>query len=420
MRRALCALAVSALLPAAAAAGVPAAHLERLPDGMELIVIHEPGTRTGSLRFVVRAGASLDPRGRAGLAHLLEHLVFQGVYEGNGSSLAAAVYAAGGDINAHTSQESTVYTLDAPAELFAPLAERYIAAITNPPLERVDLLRELGVVATEGEFHDRSRGILAFLENTLFAHEGKSVSIIGTRESRESISREDLIRFYTSHYVTTAVTVVVAGDLPPEGARALVSRSVRLPPALSTERPALVADVPEVPLFQTIHAPFSVAVFGYQIEPKDHRLCRGLADLLELRLLEALVVKEPLASAIEVDCRTLRGNEFVLAYAFTRALWASDLPEIVSRVFAESAKSPSYEERKLLLQRAQRRREGYRNGRASVVDEIAAETTRSGTAGTDLGFLAPQAPSRTEIEELARRAFTDERRIRLYLSPFSQ
>jgi predicted Zn-dependent peptidase len=401
--------------PAARRAPAPAPvrpRVERLPDGMELAVIPVPGADVTSLRYVVRAGAAADPAGKAGLAHLLEHLVLQAEMGPDG--LGNAVRAAGGEINGATAQEVTVFSLDAPSAAFAPLAERLLRAITNPPLQRADVVREQQVVLTESEYHGRDGGTLGFVEAALFPES----SILGSRGTRADIHRDDLVSFYVKHYVTSNTSVVVVGDVTPESARALVQRAVLLPPALETEKVVPRAPVPSLPRIEKVRAPITAAVMGYQIGPEDRHACHALAELLELRLLMTLRVREPLLSRVEADCVTLRGSTFFLVFAFTRTLDAADLPDRLGRAFAELTERPAtFREVSLLAQRAERLQRSLLGDPAGLAERAAVELGQP-VAATDLGFLGHHQASPAVVRRFAQRNFTEDRKVFLYFSPF--
>lgn len=404
--------------PARAASGSP----ELLADGTELLVIPRPGAPLTSFRFVVRSGATSDPAGKAGLAHALEHLVFQGSQDVAGPEFLARAHAMGGIVNAYTSAQSTIYTLDAPTEAFLPLVKDFLRIITSPQLPGGTLLaRELGIIQMENVYHPPHAGLSRFVEEALFEGVAVESSIIGTRQSRERITREDLIEFFTRHYVTSNVSLVFSGDVTEQDARAAVDAAYRLPPALPEEKAAPRFQRADYPILSSTRAPTMLMVFGYPVERGDRQACRSVADLLRLRLLLSLHVREPLVSSLQVECLSLRGNDLLLAFAATPTLEDTELPMMLAAAFQALGRlPPTAAERKLLARRGERRAQLLAASGTGLADVLAAAAAEPRAEGlTDLGLLdAPPSLTPAQVKDFVRRNFHEEREVRITFSPF--
>jgi zinc protease len=379
--------ALGTLLASAALAAEPGVHREVPPGGLELVVIPVRGAATTSLRYVVRAGSMMDPPGRDGLAHLLEHLLVRG---STGSpSLVETVRGAGATLNAFTNRETTTFALDAPSEAFASLAERYLRAVTNPVFRPAEIERELGVIGQEGA--RTGGGLWAYVEESVYRSQPVLGSTLGGAAARRRISRTDLVEFYQRHFATANTTVVLAGDVTVETARQLVDLAVLVPPSLPGE-----------------------------VVPEDHATCRSLAGVIELRLFLALHVREPQLRSISVDCYTLRGTQFLLAFGYAPTLEATDLPEVMERIFREAGTVPPGErERSQLEKRFGRERERALYDPMELADSAAGASAyaRSRT-GIEVPILVPRRASIEAMRAAVRRSFVPERRVLLQLSPF--
>lgn len=388
------------------------------PDGLELLVLPIPGARTISLRYVVRAGSRLDPPAKGGVAHLLEHLLLK-TRGPDGLELVEAARAAGADINGFTSDESTIYVLDALPQAFPAIAERVLHALTSPALSQADVEREIEVVEREAEYHGPDGGAFQIVSDALFRMAPPSGPILGTGSSRGRITREDLIAFYQGTYSTTATTIVVAGATTAEEVRALLRRSLLLPPALEGEGPRSPTAEPRLPVDERLRAPFIAVVSGYRLEPTDRETCRPLAALLEHRLLMELSVERPLLRSASVSCVMLQGVDFIFALAYTPAIEATEVPDAVRRVFREAGTRPATaRERQALERRMSRIYDRILSDPAARADQAAsaAATPREGGA-TQLPSLdhslRPEA-----IRALARSRFVRDRSVLMVLSPF--
>jgi predicted Zn-dependent peptidase len=243
--------------------------------------------------------------------------------------------------------------------------------------------------------------------------------VLGTAGSRASARLEDLLDWFGRHYLTSSTTVILAGAVSEPQARALLRRAFLLPPALPDEQVAPRPGAPLLPVTQRIAAPFLAVIQGYQLGPGERLACQPLAALVELRLLTALSIQEPLLAPVEVRCLALRGADFLVAFGYTATLDAPDLPERVAQVFQEAAaREASPAERRVLQERlAVVRRLRWRDP-AALADEAAALASR----GPEV-VPRPVPPERVpfvpaEVRAAARRAFQPERQLSFTLSPF--
>lgn len=416
--RALAVVAAAALaLPAWARAGEEATF-EVGPDGLEVAVLPVPGARVASLRYVVRAGSRLDPPGKEGTAHLLEHVLLK-TKGADGLDLMEAARAVGARLNGFTSGESTVYVLDAPSAAFPGIAERLLRALTSPALGRAELEREVAVVGREDVYGAGHGGVLQLVSDALFRMAPPTGPILGTRRSLDRIGREDLIAFYQSAYTTAATTVVVAGPIAAADARGLVERAMLLPPALEGERPRLPAAPPQLPVNERLRAPFIAVVSGYRLEPADRETCRPLAELLEHRLLLELSVEEPLLRSVSVECVTLQGVDFVLAFGYTPSISASDAPTAMRRVFREAGTRPATaRERQALERRMSRIDDRILSDPTARADQAASAAATPREGGTTRLPTLDHSLRPEAIRALARSRFVRDRSVLMVLSPF--
>jgi predicted Zn-dependent peptidase len=389
-------------------------HRELLEDGTELVLLPVPGAALTSLRHVVRVGSGFDPPGKDGLAHLLEHVVAM-ARTGDGSLL-EDVQAAGGFMNAYTSVDATIYALDAPSRAFPGLAARLVSAITSPRLDAGEIEREQDVILSE---RGRRGGAIGLAEGALFK---APASILGTATTRDGITRADLADFFVARYVTPATTVVLAGDLTLEQARALLDGAFHLPPALPGERAASRPEAPTVPLDEQLRASIQGVVFGYRIDEADRPLCDAVAELVGARLLRSVYVNRPLAAHVDVACHTLRGHLFLLAVAYSRALEATELPAEVEAAFRTAVDQPmTAAELAVLGRRRSRQRAALRDSPpalAAAAAELAALPRQA--EPTRVENLAPPAADARTLQAFARRALDPAQRVRIVLSPLKR
>ena len=431
-RACLAALVVALLLAPLTLAAAPAKDAAptavtpqagRLKDGSNLLVLRIPGAKETSLRWIVGAGALRDPEGRAGLAHMVEHLIFHGSYDTRGPALHHAVREAGGSYNAYTMVEATMFVLDAPRAAFHALAGRYLRTVTNPALNLASLETERGVVQTESEMRPSEYSLRSQIDLMLFPGLGQSTTVIGSTMSRTAITRTDVVDYFGKHYTPSNTWAVFAGDVDFDEASRLVEENSCLPPEPALAPAPLPTAQPRLPIDVKARSLLTVVVFGYTVEGASPLECRTVAAVLERRLKNELIVKDPLVSAIEVDCPRYRGVQVLQAIGFSTSvgLEVSRVPEIIESQFASLAKTPPTREE---LQSASRHREVMR----ALLGQSPAQLAEAAAMEIIQGERDPQrmlarvnssgSASTAACRALAEGHFKEENKISIQFSPY--
>lgn len=262
------ALVVGAL--AAAASPVPDLVHHRLDSGLTLLVVPSRAAPVVAVQAWVGAGSADEAPGHAGVAHLVEHMLFKGTLRRGVGEIAGTVEAAGGDVNAWTSFDQTVYhavlgsrDLDVGLDVLAD-------ALVSSTFDEDELERERRVVAEEIRqgLDDPGRAAAHALFATAYVIHPYRRPVIGNLGTVASLRRDDVVAFHRAAYVADNVTLVIAGDVDPEDARRGVERHfaglrpgpVRrgraIEPAQVAPRGVVVThDVSEAQLALGFHAP---------------------------------------------------------------------------------------------------------------------------------------------------------------------
>jgi hypothetical protein len=400
---------------------LPKVSVEQLSDGTELLHVRVKDSGIVSLRVVVRSGGAADPPGMAGTAHLLEHLIFHGSYAVPGEVLWNAARAAGAQLNAFTAPDYTYYVLDARPEVFRQLAGNYLEAITNPALILADLENERGVVANESVLRGQA-SLLWIVDQLLFSEVERGATLIGTRRSREQITREALAKFHAANYLASNISVIVTGDISLEETRGLLELGSRLPPDLPEDRVETLKHEVNLPLKEQAPAPFDVTSFGYEVTGMDRVTCRQLGDLIHLRMMIASQIQRPLATQLIPLCARLRGHDFLFFFSESRSFEGSALPEILKETFAGVTRSgATSKERDILRARGRRAVEALAFDPRALADALVPESALAPAAGEKRRFDAVLAPPKIDPKVLLRAAkarFKENRRVEIRMSPF--
>src|SRR3989442_1867056 len=222
-----------------------------LPNGLTLLVEETHAAPVVAIQVWVRVGSADERADEAGLAHLHEHMLFKGTARRGPGEIARTIEACGGEINAWTSFDQTVYHLVLASQFFAEGMDVLADAVTSAAFHPGELQREIEVVCEEikrsmdSPTRKRSRELFA----SAFAGHPYGKPVIGTEESVRSFRREGILRFYRRWYKPENIVVIVVGDVREAEAVRLAQKLFAWPPGPFEAAPARPAEPHrEVPL----------------------------------------------------------------------------------------------------------------------------------------------------------------------------
>ncbi len=255
------------------------------------------------LRLAVNAGSVLEDEDQLGLAHLLEHMAFNGTANFEKQELVEYLESIGMDfgpeVNAYTSFDETVYMLQVPTddpEILSTgfqILEDWAHRIS---LEAEEIDKERGVVIEEWRL---GRGANARMMDEQFPilFQGSRYAErlpIGEVEVLESFPHEAIRRFYEEWYRPDLMAVVAVGDLDPEEVEETIRERFSQIPSPSDPTPRPYYEVPghEETLFAIASDPEAtnsqVAVLFKQ-DVEDRNTLAGYRELLAQRLITAML-----------------------------------------------------------------------------------------------------------------------------------
>ena len=199
-------------------AGVGGVTKYSLENGMTVLLERNDSSPVVAVNVWVKTGSACEVEGEYGLAHVHEHMLFKGTGKRRVGEIAGIVEAGGGDINAFTSFDETVYYIVS-AKRFLPMALDLLADVMeNSAFDPAELEKELEVVQEEirrGE-DSPSRVLSQKLFSTAYSVHAYGRSIIGTKQSVGSFTRDGILDFYKKWYSPDNMILVVVGDFDPK------------------------------------------------------------------------------------------------------------------------------------------------------------------------------------------------------------
>lgn len=198
-----------------------------LENGMQVVVI--PDRRAPVVTHMVwyKAGAADEPQGKAGIAHLLEHLMFKGTPKHPDGAFSRIVRANGGEDNAFTSQDYTAYFQRVMKDRLPVVMELEADRMHNLVLTDETVLPERAVVQEERRERTENEpgGLLAEqIDAALYLAHPYGKPVIGWMNEVEQLTREDALDFYVQHYEPANAILIVVGDVTAEEVKTLAER----------------------------------------------------------------------------------------------------------------------------------------------------------------------------------------------------
>jgi zinc protease len=224
----LAAAATAATLSAPAVARqVPEVSHFTLANGLEVVVIPDHRVPVVTHMIWYRVGSADETRGKSGIAHFLEHLMFKGTkaHPGGFSDIVSEV---GGQENAFTSTDYTSYFQRVAREELERMMQLEADRMTGLELTDEVVLPERDVVLEERRSrtdNDPAAQLGEELGATLYRNHPYGVPVIGWEREIAALSRQDALEFYRRFYTPNNAVLVVAGDVSEGEVRALAERT---------------------------------------------------------------------------------------------------------------------------------------------------------------------------------------------------
>jgi predicted Zn-dependent peptidase len=211
---------------------VEAHRLTTLDSGVRVVTERMDSVRSAALGFWIGTGSSDEDEPRAGLSHLLEHMLFRGTDRYGSLEIDQLFDAMGAELNAGTGKETTsVYSrvldvhLERAFDVMADMVWRPSIADEELAQEREIVLEELAMY--EDDPQDR---VFDVLGEAVFGDHPLGRAIIGRREVVAGAPARALREFHTGSYTSRNVVVAAAGSVDHDRIVELVEATLGTPP----------------------------------------------------------------------------------------------------------------------------------------------------------------------------------------------
>lgn len=285
---------------------------------MEVVLAENHRIPAVSHMLWFKVGSADDPEGKSGLAHYVEHMMFQGTPTVASGEYARRIAGLGGQENAFTSYDYTAFYVNIAKEHLAEVMELEADRLQHLAPREADFLRERNVIVEERRMRvdNNPQAMLAEQMNAaLYLNHPYHRPVIGWKHEMENLRWEDVKSFIDAHYTPANAILVVIGDITAEELKPLAEKyygsmdgrisSERRwkdePPPRAARRVELHHENVTQPAFEKIYMAPSLAYGDKQQAIPLWLLAHILGGGEASRLHQALVVKQALATHVSVD-----------------------------------------------------------------------------------------------------------------------
>ncbi|GBD20207.1 putative zinc protease [bacterium HR28] len=188
----------------------------QLANGIRIVTTRMPHVRSATVIIYVRVGSRYESDCLAGISHFLEHMLFKGTERRPDPVLISeAIEGVGGIMNASTGRESTDYWVKVPSAHLGLAFDVLADMLRHPLFDPVELEKERHVIVEEihGIRDTPDDYVHDLVDQALWNGHPLGRPIIGTEETVEAITRDELIAYLREHYRADRLVIAAAGDL---------------------------------------------------------------------------------------------------------------------------------------------------------------------------------------------------------------
>jgi predicted Zn-dependent peptidase len=293
----------------------------RLANGLRVIVSEDRSRPVVAVAVTYDVGSRNERPGRTGLAHLFEHMMFEGSQNVPDGQHVARVRGTGGTVNASTNKDRTNYYQQLPAGQLDLALRLEADRMRGLDLRQANLDSQIGTVSEErkqvydnqpygGSF--RALDALAY-DNFAYRH-----STIGLDEDLRATTLADVARFFETYYAPNNAVLAIVGDVNTDECLASVRKHFEsiprrlLPPEVDMSEPTQTAER-RLTIVDTLARATRLDI-AYKVPPSmtpDGDALWVLASLLSdgrsSRLYDSVVREQPLASSVSSRVAESRG-----------------------------------------------------------------------------------------------------------------
>lgn len=189
-------------------------QIKKLDNGLTIVTIitDSPSVTVMSL---VGTGSRYEEKSNNGISHFLEHMCFKGTEKKTGKDIMRYLDGLGAETNAFTSYEITGYYVKSITKHWKKTLAVVSDIFLNSAFPESEIEKEKGVIVGEiGMYQDMPmHHVRDIFSQLVYGNQPAGWSILGPRKNINSMTRNDFVKYHQDHYVASATTLVVSGNI---------------------------------------------------------------------------------------------------------------------------------------------------------------------------------------------------------------
>ena len=164
---------------------------------------------------LVGTGSRYEDESNNGISHFLEHMCFKGTEKKTGKDIMRYLDGLGAETNAFTSYELTGYYVKSITKHWKKTLAIVADIFLHSTFPEPEMEKEKGVIIGEmSMYEDMSmRHVHDIFNKLVYGNQPAGWSILGPRENITNMTRDDFVKYHQQHYVASATTLVIAGNV---------------------------------------------------------------------------------------------------------------------------------------------------------------------------------------------------------------
>jgi len=186
-----------------------------LENGLKVLVVSDPKFNVSAASLEVQVGSLMDPKGRQGLAHFLEHMLFLGTGKfPDVEEFPQYLERHGGYQNAFTAEDHSNYHLEVQHDAFEGALDRFSHFFIDPLFSPEYIQREINAVHSEHQKNLEQDGWrqMQLLRSFYRKDHPANHFSTGNEETLKGVTQEEFKRFYNTYYSANRMSLVLLSD----------------------------------------------------------------------------------------------------------------------------------------------------------------------------------------------------------------
>lgn len=270
-----------------------------LENGLRVITVPMKDNPTVTVFVLVEAGSKYETKDKNGISHFLEHMCFKGTKNRpNNFDISTELDTIGSVYNAFTGHEYTGYYAKAEYTQLPKLLDVVSDLYLNPILDEQEIEKEKGVIIEEVNMIEDlpQHKVQYLLMELMYGDQPAGWTIVGPKENIKKMQKEDFLNYRNKFYVSSATTVIVAGNFEENSTINEITKIFSSMPKIEKGSKEKVKDVqvkPAVSIFKkdTDQTHIALGIRSFDIQDKRNKIMEVLVGILDAGMSSRLFKK---------------------------------------------------------------------------------------------------------------------------------